>query len=401
MENITLRFRKVMIALISLFFLLFAINPHGWQLNVFFARMGDLLADYFNVMRYIADNDPYFCEINGPGEHCYLPLAYLMLRPFCLFFDFSSVSLSDCYHSIPAMLSCMLFTGISVALFVHSALLFIGKKNRWILAILLLSSIFLFSIERGNLMLIVISLIFYFLRFKDSEDSRLRYFAIVCLCVASTLKVYPCILGIFLLRDRRYKDIAICIALTLALVFIPFVCFEHGFQNLPRLLENLSTFSESYSSDKLFPRFGLASTVFPLLKLLKFDDNSVNTIFVVSNVITWLLTISSLGLFLKCKSGWRSLALVVFPLIMVPTNSAFYCGLYLFPVIVLFLNKAILEKRDMLYMLLFCIMISPIQVVANGRPIMYLVVNISLIFMWLSIIVTESKQLIQQKCAKA
>lgn len=397
MENITLQFRKVMIALIALFFLLFAINPHGWQLSVFFAKTGNLLADYFNVMRYIADNDPYFCEINGPGEHCYLPLAYLMLRPFCLFFDFSSASLPDCYHSIPAMLSCLFFTVISLAMFVHSAKLFIGKNNKWILPILMLSSIFLFSIERGNLMLVVISLIFYFLRFKDSEDSRLRYFAIVCLCVASTLKVYPCILGIYLLRNRQFKDIAICIVLTLSLVFIPFVCFEHGFQNLPRLFENLSTFSESYSSDKLFPRFGIASTAFPFMKLLKFDDYVVNTIFSFANIITWLLTITSLGLFLKCKSCWKSLALVVFPLIMVPTNSAFYCGLYLFPVIILFLNKEIMEKRDMLYMILFCIMISPIQVVAKGMPVMYLVANICLVIMWLSIIITETKIIINSR----
>lgn len=401
MESITLRFRKIMIALIALFFLLFAVNPQGWQLNVFFARMGDLLADYFNVMRYIADNDPYFCEINGPGEHCYLPLAYLMLRPFCLLFDFSSASLSDCYHSIPAMLSCVVFMGLSFAMFLHSALLFVGKKNRWILPILILSSIFLFSVERGNLMLVVISLIFYFLQYKDSTDSRLRFFAIICLCVASTLKVYPCIFGIYLLRDRRFKDIAICIVFTLLFVFLPFACFEHGFLNVPKLFENLSTFSENYSSDKLFPRFGLASTVFPLLKLLKIDDNSVNTIFAVSNLITWLLTISSLVLFLKCKSGWKSLGLVVIPLIMLPTNSAFYCGLYLFPVIILFLNNPNFEKRDMLYMILFCIIISPVQVVAKGRPVSYLIANISLILMWLSIIVTESKQLIQQKCSKA
>ena len=48
------------------------------QLSLFFSRFGDFGADFFNQLRYVAERNPYFNNINGPANH----FLFLMLEPF-------------------------------------------------------------------------------------------------------------------------------------------------------------------------------------------------------------------------------------------------------------------------------------------------------------------------------
>lgn len=384
----------------SLFIVLFFGNPLGSQMNVFFAKTGDLFADFFNCQRYIAENNPYFNEINGPGEKCYLPLSYLILGLFNGFADYPSMSLTDCYSNHSAMMSAILFMLISIGLFFHSFSCFLkGNKNQSMLVVAL-SSVFLFTIERGTLTLLVSALILYFLSYKDSHEREKRVFSLLCLCVASVVKVYPVLFGLFLLREKRYRDIGFCVIASLILTFLPFLVFENGFANIPKLISNLQINTDSYSPSRLFPRYGIASTLYPFVKILKFSEGSIDIMFLCARIFTIVLSIISIALFLLSRTSWKSLALITFTLIMFPTNSALYCGMYAIPLIFSFLEKDKIEKGDYLYMIGMCMILIPVQIVLRDISVFYLISNMAIIIMWLSIIVTESKQLIQQKCAK-
>ena len=97
----------------------------------------------------------------------------------------------------------------------------------------------MFSVERGNLVIISAAGAFYFLAFFDSENRMLRYFALFMLVFASVLKFYPVILGFLLLKAKRYKDILYCIILGVLLTILPFFFFKRGLMNIPLLLSNL------------------------------------------------------------------------------------------------------------------------------------------------------------------
>ena len=255
--------------------------------------------------------------------------------------------------------------------------------------VLFFSSIILFSIERGNIIILCCAFIGYFLAYKDSENKWLRYFALICLCLASVIKIYPAVLGLFLLQNKRYSAILACLLLSLVLAFLPFVFFEGQFENVGQLLENVSVnSSSSYSPLRIFPRFGIPSLVGMGLVALHINGTIANNILLAPKIITILLCVISIALFFFEKNNWKKVAFLILPLMMFPTNSAFYCGMYFIPVILLFIGENQGRKLDFIYMILICLLLNPFQIVIPGRSISftYVISNISATLFWILLI---------------
>lgn len=391
-------FYRIMFLVILVFFVLFIINPEGSQLNVFFLKTDDFFADFFNVLRYISEKDPYHNEINGLGEKCYFPLAYILLYPFTYLDNYTSMSLVDCWHSDMSIISCVIFAFLSCLIFVHSLFVLVKDKLGWqIYFILLLSYIFLFSIERGNFIVLTACAINYYLAFYKSKVICLRYWALIALCFAVTLKVYPALLGLLLLKEKRYCDILFCIVVTTGLVFLPFLFFENGFDNIAQLFNNIKLNSSSYSPYRIYPRYSLSSLLYVILALFKVSDTVISPVLLLSRVAIVLLSLVSLYLAFKVKDLWKTLALLTVVLIFLPTNSALYCGLYFFPVIILFFRNEIVVKREMIYILLFCMFLNPIQIMVKGFNVSYILSNLSLLVFWGIIIVTSCVETFKRK----
>lgn len=105
--------------------LLFADPSH--QLHVFFLKLDNFFADFYNTLIYIADKNPYYNELNGTCNKNYLPFSYMILYPFTLLTNYSSISLEDCWNSQIAVLSCFFFTLLSLFLLFHSLYLLCKK----------------------------------------------------------------------------------------------------------------------------------------------------------------------------------------------------------------------------------------------------------------------------------
>lgn len=396
-KNINTWFYGIMGVLITLFLFGLIISPLGNQLNVFFLKTNNLFADFFNVQIYIADWDPYHNTVNGLGEKCYLPFTYLFLELFNGFFHYSGADLSDCYASSSAVMSCFFFIIISLFLLYHSMDCFQAVPGL-LKFILLFSSILLFSIERGNIIVLCAAFVFYFLAYKDSKDKRLRIFALLCLCIVSVVKIYPVIFGFYLLKDRRYKDIMRCIIFSLFLIFVPFLFFRGQFDNIPQMMENSSVFLKSYGPYSIFPRYGLTHVI--ALGLIKFnvDRGGADLILVIPKLMVALACLFSILLFFYEESSWKKMALLSIPLIMLPTNSGFYCGLYFFPVILTFLNNIEGRRIDFVYMLLMCIFLNPFQISEkSGINISQFLTNIALLVMWAMLLVECSFNLFNKR----
>lgn len=392
-------FKWLMTISIILFLILLFNDPLGTQLNVFYSKTNDLFADFFNLQIYIADNDVYHNQYNGLEQKNYFPLAYMILAMFSGFEHYSGMTLQDTYISHPGMVSCLLFTLISAFLFFHSFSKLV-KLDAMLAFIICFSSVFLFTIERGNLILLSAAMAFYFLTYKDSQDSRYRYFALTCLCVSVVLKGFPIVFGLYLLEEKRYRDIAYCIVVTLLLAFLPFLFFKHGFDNIPQFLSNVQMNNQMYD-DGLYQRFGLV-----VLNRLFFEAiHAYDTVYawlgyLVAKGSVIILTLSSILLFFKEKTTWKKIMMISIIIACLPSNNGFYCAIYLFPGLLFFLMQNGNRLLDYVYMLLFCVVFSPLQVTIHGNVVSWILANLAVMAIWLMLLGENVGSLLKQNRMK-
>ena len=333
---------NIFVAVILFLFVLSAIglfnNPMGAQRNIYFAGLNDFFADFFNVLRYISEKDPYFNTINGYGEKPYLPLTYLILYPFSQLDNFGEMTLQQAWTSKIGIMSVFYFTAVSVFLLFLS-LNQIRKRYDipfYVFIGLLFSYVFVFSVERGNSIMLSAAFVSVYLFYYDSNDKNKRITAAVCLALAAVLKVYPVLLGFLYLEKRQYKDIFFSAVVALLLTFIPFAFFKGGFSNIPQLINNIKINSTNYDFARLYPRFS-----FPHLAYYAFNSVLLSNI---TYIFTIIISVFSICYSLLLKNKWMKITLLTLVLIYLPVNSALYCGLYLFPAIIFFF--ATLEDRS-------------------------------------------------------
>ena len=85
----------------------------------------------------------------------------------------------------------------------------------------MLSFPFLYLFERGNILLLTFVLVLIFLVFGDSPSRTRRELALLALAAAAALKLYPAIFALFLLRDKRYRELGRVILYFLLLSVLP------------------------------------------------------------------------------------------------------------------------------------------------------------------------------------
>lgn len=388
--------------LFFIFFIGLLRNPYGAQRNIFFAGMGDLFADFFNVLRYISERDPYFNQINGLGEKGYLPLSYLILYPFSQLDNFNGMTLSETWNSKIGIIFVFLFTMFSVFLLLFS-LNQIRKKytlSPILFISIILSYIFFFSIERGNLIIISSALVVFFINWYDSDHKYERILAVICLALAVTLKLYPVLFGFLYLEKKQYREIFLSAIITLLLTFIPFLFFKRGFSNIPQLLENVKLNTVNYSFSYSYPRFSFAHVVFAGLSFLNFNEGMIKLFSNIAQIITNIAVIISIVLCCISKNKWLKVSLLTMAVVFLPVNSGWYCGLYLFPMIVLFF--ATLGERSTVFnvyiFIVFIIFLNPFQIAIPYKDyffiLNYIIGNIALLSLWLVLLIYSGREII-------
>lgn len=186
-------YKKVFIAVLAILLFLTLIglmkDYTGDQANIFFLKTGNYLADYINVAKYSANRDPYFDTTNGSAEHAYFPLTYL------LFFFLSKLSFytqtDDPFaagntHLSIAEINTMIFILCVVFFIVLRRLM---KEQHFINDMLTLSlfgtGVFIFSMERGNVILLAVICVAVFLGYYKSENRVLKHISFICLAIAA------------------------------------------------------------------------------------------------------------------------------------------------------------------------------------------------------------------------
>ena len=368
MRKINLYFVAIMTVLIGLFLICLFFPPTtsllAHQKVLIFQDGRDLFADFFNVLRYMSDEAGfYYSQLNASDGHSGFPISLAPMYPFAQLVDYSNMTLQDCWASHSAMLSCVVFL-VTVLFFFWDSLNRVCQKygvSKWNLVILLCSSVFIFSVERANVIFIGAALINYYLVYYDHRDRTMRYLALTSLCLAAALKGFPALFGLLLLKERRYRDIAFCVILTLLLVFVPFLFLEHGLDTIPQMIKNTAINSATYLHS-LNCLWGFHRVIHMACLIGHVPEAAIDTIIVVARMIATVLVLLTIGLVLLEDRLSRQLLLIACAILLYPVNSGFYCGLYFFPVILIFFSRGETTRRsDYVILLLLCMMICPLQ----------------------------------------
>ncbi len=346
------------------------------QMILFFGKCTDFLADFTNVILYSADLDPYGNTLNGPAEHAGLPLGYLLYYLISLIMPESSFELGKYMWMDPQV---MVFILLIICWWV--AVFFIqiydmtqgSKIVRFaIVMALMFSGIYMFTVERGNFIILSAVACTFFLMNYDNSNKVIKELAFLILAVTAALKYTPALLGIVLLLEGKRKEAVRLIIYGLMFSLVPFVFVEGGFSHIPTILENLSANAIAYrgASDgcnlcSFFVRIMVAIGVsIPEFITSSLYVSSIHLLINVGKVISFVLITITIAAYPFRSKTWQKYLSLIMLVTMMPEHSGAYNILYIFPAIVMFLNDNEHEKWDFLYLIFFIIILNPVQSVA-------------------------------------
>lgn len=352
------------------------------QFGLFFRKGQDYLADFFNVCMYSVKRDPYFNMENGLAEKAYLPICYVICF---IFVRFMRTEINYPYVTITDILWGSIFVALcvaAIAVATYGAVKgSVWKKGLMALAVCIAGPT-LYTMERGNLILIAISMMVIYTATYTSEDKKLRHLGYICLAVAAAIKGYPAILGLLLIYRKQWKEAAFLVLYGAAFAFIPFFMLYNGFSNISRWLENVGLNTEKYefmSGDKIGYRFFLANNSDLVLDQMKEIRDTVNLIIVIVAILAML------GAFFV-KKEWVRYLLLLSIILIFPANNWYYVVMYLIPFAVLLVNE---EKNDpfvIAAIALTAVMLTPFRLSGDSffcetDNVIY-IINIAVIFLF-------------------
>lgn len=395
-NKITIIFIISILSLNLITILTFCISLGTLQSTLFFNSGADRFMDFLNVLKYISTRDPYVYDLwNGLHEKIYPPLSYLLFYPFTGLYDFINNNPQSAIENQKVMAAFAIMTIVLLEIF--GGLLFFLKDGRKSIRIfsglaLLTSGITLFTIERGNIIFLAVIGVGIFLIGYKSEKRWLKEISYISLAFAFALKVYPALFGVLLLYDRRYKDAVKTSIYGLILFFLPFIFFHGGFDNISQMIQNIQLNSVKYMDTSITYRWGFI----PAAMLCNLSNSQIVIAHYLSGILLVITVLTAWGHWQQ----WKKIMLLASAVILFPVNCGYYCGVYLFVPIILFLNEKAHKKSDWMYLVLIVIVLNPFQFHINGVLMTVPLANLALIAIYCSLIIegaSKSINLIMHK----
>ena len=215
-------------------------NGHLFQV-FFFLDPDDTGMDFFNSMIEVGSRRPF--EQYGVQ---YPPLANLFFYVLTLFIpdpikagwpgNHDAVkgivgTREDLRLTQSALMVFLLF--LILTLFAIAVMLHAYTKSYLLTFCLLFSAGTLQAIERGNVILLAFLLTLYFVKHYNDESRLTSELALIALAAAFGFKLYPCVFGLLLLKDRKFAAAGRCILYAVLFTVLPTFVFEGPGMILP------------------------------------------------------------------------------------------------------------------------------------------------------------------------
>lgn len=351
----------MIMSFVIVFTIISSIVTNGKSVNkILFYDKNDTYMDFFNSL--IDAKNPY------DNNKIYPPLSYVFYHIVSKFIprDIYSQGSFTVRSSQMGRFIIGIYITFSTLLFVYAV--FKLKKgsleeNILFILILLLSSPFLFSLERGNLIFLTCSFIMLFLYGYNSDKTLIKHLSFICLSIAAAFKIYPTIFGFLLLKEKRWKDAIICFCYGISIFFLPIV-FVGGFSKFPSFINNIIRISNMLV---LTSSTRIQLSVTNLLNVLSKRTNieSLSKFGSYATILVLIIGIIIL-LFADYKEKWKILSIPTLLMISVPKFSFIYAMVFITIPLIYFLNKEDFYKKDIFYLFLFILMLAPFPIKGTG-----------------------------------
>lgn len=349
----------VIITLFCLFYYgLFILTRGGVAVDVLVTDYNDTYMDFFHSVANAAVGNPYDNFSNYPA------MALLIYRIL--------------FHGIPLELNSIGGFGlrniqmaqimfILYNIFIVGGLLYIiekkctvkGIEKSFLKLFIFLSAPIMFTIERGNIIMLAFLFTMFFVFYYQSENKLVRELAYLSIAFAAALKIYPAIFGLLLVKDKKWKE-AIKLAIYGVIMFLlPFV-FYGGFNGLKTMIDALLYSSNVSMLDKegFGANVSFTNIIALLLRLL-----GIEGIGDIVNILYIIFVIVIFAEFILCKRKLDRILILTLMLMMLPKMSFYYTAIFLIIPFICMLNEMEQEKcwtkRMFINAIFFTILLVP------------------------------------------
>lgn len=219
---------------------------------------------------------------------------------------------------------------------------------------------FIYAIERGNFVMISYPLAMLFIATYRSENKLVRELGLISLGVCAGIKLYPCLYGLILLKDKQYKSaIRACIYGTI-MIFGPFIYFN-GADGIMGFINSLVGNSEQGALR--LGTLNFTSYSGTLMKMFGSTDEVIIDNMQSIKIFSYILFVPGAFLIFLFKDKWKSVALITIMMILYTGTSHTYMLSYLtLPFLIFVEEKKNLSPITILYSIYFILLISILYV---------------------------------------
>lgn len=199
------------------------------------------------------------------------------------------------------------------------------------------------ALERGNIVCISAMLAMIFLFGYDSKRPWVRAVSAACLVMSFGIKLYPCLYGLILIDDKRYKEAAAAAVSGLA-IFIASMQPFGGFSILPLYLKTLLSFNGG-DGDAVIYRYGIRGVAEHFAKY--FFDMPLPHADVVSPVLLTACSLILITAFFYHVRRWHKLFCITLLIVLIQGESTDYTLCFFTPVLLLMIyDEGSLRKKS-------------------------------------------------------
>lgn len=314
-----------------------------------------------------------FHSFQGFILHRGYPYNTFLFRPEARFSDFFQIIRQSREISYLPFVNILIylfeFLGAQTSFFIFAAssiiLLFLINRRELLYSLIFtfLTYPVLFALDRGNIEILVFFLLYFFLDFFRRGKNLL---SALFLAGAISIKLFPAVFLILFLAERKFREIFYTLGLVLVFNLAALLTFKEGIiSRLQVQMENIRNYGHVYQLGDLGLPFGhslwglFKESIYNLKGYSQSGELIRQSYNVYPFVALLLFLFVTLYIIFIEKEFWKKVLLIVISMNLLPYVSPDYKLLYFFIPLYLFINSRKKDRYDMIYIVLFALLLIP------------------------------------------
>jgi hypothetical protein len=338
----------------AILFWMEAIFTRGYLIqSVFHPSTDSVFSDFFWSVSNGRYRNPYEVHSNYPA------MALLIFK-----FLFHVVPISeqgdsfyDLRNNEMIWMIFIVYTVLSLVLLVHlycNKLEVEGVRRIIVSVGICLSLPVLYLLERGNIALLALLLTSFFCFNYESENKTVREIAYFSLAFAASIKIYPAVYGLLLLKKKKIKDAFRLTIYGMVMFFSPFALFG-GVNGVKNMILGLSEFSDIVQNNGYGSNLSLSNSLHLLLR----NQSVLGSINVIIAIISILFLITMTIAFIWANDSYIEMLILTLILVELPSFSMYYVSSFLLIPFAFLCKKKKYSVHFVLYFGLFATLCMP------------------------------------------